>query len=161
MYICWIFQFQKGYRLWHPIKRDIIQTKLVEFVEDVYGYEYIYSKKIFETPFTNADSIDEIEDIDTVDEDEESENSQTHEEHVDDNVESIKSHKTIAEEKCKVGRPKKIIKNPWGRAGKSKNIEFNLTEIVEPITYEEAVNSPQSEKWKIAMDEDPISRQCF
>lgn len=61
----------KGYRLWDPIKRDIIQTKHVEFVEDVYGYEYIYSKKILETPFTNADNIDEVEDIDTVDEDDE------------------------------------------------------------------------------------------
>lgn len=42
----------------YGIKRNIIQTKHVEFVEDVYGYEYIYSKKILETPFTNANNID-------------------------------------------------------------------------------------------------------
>lgn len=59
--------------------------------------------------------------------------------------------------KRNVGRPKKVIKNPWGRAGKPKNIEFNLTEITEPTTYKEAKMSPQSEEWKLAMNKELTS----
>lgn len=50
----------KGYRLWDPIKRDIIQIKHVEFIENIYGYEYIYNKRILETPFIYADNIEEV-----------------------------------------------------------------------------------------------------
>lgn len=38
--------------------------------------------------------------------------------------------------------------------GKPKNIEFNLTEIIEPTTYEQALNSPQSNEWQEAMDDE-------
>lgn len=112
--------------MWDPIKCDIIQTKHVEFVEDVSGYEYIYSKKILETPFTNTDNIDKVDDVDTVDEDYESATSETHEEHADDNAGSSNSHKTISEGKRNVGRPRKVVRNPWGCVGKPKNIELNL-----------------------------------
>lgn len=36
---------------------------------------------------------------------------------------------------------------------KPKNVEFNLTKIIEPITYE-AIISSQSKEWKIAMNEE-------
>lgn len=61
---------------------------------------------------------------------------------------------SVPEVKRGVGRPKKVIKNPWGRTRKPKNVELNIAEIVEPTTYEEAVMSPQSEKWEIAMHEE-------
>lgn len=48
----------RGYRLWDPIKCDIIHTKHVEFIEDINGYDYIYSKKILETPFINTNNKD-------------------------------------------------------------------------------------------------------
>lgn len=33
-------------------------------------------------------------------------------------------------------------------------MELNIAEIIEPITYEEAIMSPQSEEWEIAMNEE-------
>ena len=97
--------------MWDPIKCDIIQTKRVEIIENVCGYEYIYSKRTLETPFTNTDNED---DIDTVDEDKETVTSETQEENADNNTESVNSHKTISDTKRNVGRLKKVIKNPWG-----------------------------------------------
>jgi len=35
----------KGYRLWDPDVDDIIQTKHIEFIEELCGFEYIYKKK--------------------------------------------------------------------------------------------------------------------
>lgn len=37
----------KGYRLWDPVVDDIIQTKHVEFVEEICGFEYIYQKRTY------------------------------------------------------------------------------------------------------------------
>lgn len=79
----------KGYRLWNPIKCDVIQTKHVEFIENVCGYEYIYNKRTLETPFTNTD----VDDVDTVDEDIESVTNETQEENASNNTESVNSHK--------------------------------------------------------------------
>lgn len=143
----------KGYRLWDPIKGDIIQTKHIEFVEDTCGHDYIYSKRTLETPF-NTDNIDETDDRDDIDADSETIISETCEENVDNKVESSSSQKTASVEKRKVGRPKKVVKNPWGCLGKPKNIELNLTEIIEPTNYEEAILSSQSNEWKAAMNEE-------
>lgn len=57
-------------RLWDP---NVIQTKHVEFIEDVNGYEHIYSRRILETLFINTENIDEIDKINCIDEDEDTE----------------------------------------------------------------------------------------
>lgn len=48
----------------------------------------------------------------------------------------------------------KLIRNTWDCKGKPKNMEINLTEIIEPTPYEQAISLPQSEMWKMAMDEE-------
>jgi len=62
--------------------------------------------------------------------------------------------KTAVDMKRTVGRPKKVVKNPWGRVGKPKDIKLNLAEITEPMTYEEAMMSLQLEEWEVAMNEE-------
>jgi len=61
----------------------------------------------------------------------------------DDKAEYVHSQTTVSEGKHSVSRPKKVVRNPWNRAGKSKNIQLNLAYITEPTTYEEAAMSPR------------------
>lgn len=90
---------------------DIIQTKHVEFVEDVCEYEYIYSKKILETFFTDTDDIDEVDNENIVNEDYKSETNKMQKNNVDNNAGLINSQKTVSEKKRGVGRPKKVVRN--------------------------------------------------
>lgn len=72
------------------------------------------------------------------------------------------------------GRPKKVIRNPYGRKGRPKaneddeylppenadhnardgDIEANLVEIIEPRNLKEALRSPQFTEWKSAIMEE-------
>jgi len=69
------------------------------------------------------------------------------------------------------GRPKKTVRNPYGRKGKPKpreiqrlfedecsteqsDIEANLIEINEPQDIHEALASPQARRWKRAIEEE-------
>lgn len=47
-----------------------------------------------------------------------------------------------------------IVRSPWGWVGKAKGIELHWNEIKEPITFKEALRSPQ---WKAAMEEESRS----
>lgn len=73
------------------------------------------------------------------------------------------------EEKTRRGRPKKIIRNPYGRKGKPKenqriheeedsteqsDIEANLVEINEPQDIDEALSSPRAKYWKRAIEDE-------
>jgi len=49
---------------------------------------------------------------------------------------------------------KRKNRNPWGRPGKPKVIEINLTEIIEPTTFEQAMESLQCNEWKITMEDE-------
>jgi len=141
----------KGYRLWNPIIGDIIQTKHVEFIEDICGYDYIYSKKTLEIPFNDTDNLDEVDNTDVDDNDDIPDADDINS---DDKTERVDTQKTAVDAKRSVGRPKKIVRNPWGRVGKPKDIELNLAEIIEPTTYEEAMTSLQSKEWEVAMNEE-------
>jgi len=69
-------------------------------------------------------------------------------------------------QKKKAGRPKKVIKNPYGRKGKPREktqstcdteeseLEINLVEITEPRDLNEALNSPHAAQWKRAIKEE-------
>jgi len=144
----------KRYRLWDPTKGDIIQTKHVEFIEDVYGYEYIYSKKTFETPFIENNNINDTKDIDEEDTDVVDESNEENKSNANNEIVNVDSQQTTSEKRRGVGRPKKIVRNPWSRAGKPDNIELNLAEIIEPTTYDEAIISPQSKEWEMAINDE-------
>lgn len=73
------------------------------------------------------------------------------------------------EKKTRRGRPKKIIRNPYGRKGKPKenqriheeedsteqsDIEANLVEINEPQDIDEAQSSPRAKYWKRAIEDE-------
>jgi len=140
----------KGYRLWDPIKGDIIQTKYVEFIEDVYRYDYIYSKKTLEILFNNTNNLDETGNTYV---DDNNDKSDADEIDGDNKIERVNPQKTAVDTKRSVGRPKKVVRNPWGRVDKLKDIKLNLAEIIEPTTYEEAMMS-QSEEWEVVMNEE-------
>lgn len=82
----------------------------VEFVEDVNGYEFIYSKKVLETPFIDNDNINEIDNTNTTSEDENEDikTIKTCENKVDNSEKSSSSRDNVIEIKRSVGRPKKV-----------------------------------------------------
>jgi len=150
----------RGYRLWCPQKGDVITTKHVKFAEDKSGYEWIYRKatQTFRHNKTWSDDEDSTEDVDDT-RDTKSDEEATDiipSEDADRNIESIPEDMEIvgarsAEEKRKAGRPKKKIRNPYGRKGKPKeaqttneeessneqsDIEVNLIEVSEPQNVE-------------------------
>lgn len=164
----------KGYRLWDPTIDDIIQTKHVEFVEDICGFEYIYKRKTYSIPTreeeTEVETESEVEnetiienkdaEIDKNENCETSESEITKEKErelkVDENYGKYNLRSTQARSTTATSTTEceKVVRNPWGRAGKPKDIEINLTEIVEPITFEQAITSPQCDEWKIAMEDE-------
>lgn len=48
----------------------------------------------------------------------------------------------------------KVITNSWGRGGKPRSVEITLSEIIEAVAFEQAIESPQRNEWKVAMDEE-------
>ncbi|UYV62815.1 hypothetical protein LAZ67_2002020 [Cordylochernes scorpioides] len=50
-------------------------------------------------------------------------------------------------------RPKRIVRNPYGRAGKPK-AELHFLDIIEPTTFEQAINSKEAPYWRRAMKDE-------
>lgn len=78
----------------------------------------------------------------------------------------------IESQKRKVGRPKKVIRIPYGRRGKPKHEEksacntednsemkINFVEIIEPRDLNEALTSPQATKWRRVMRDEKKPRK--
>jgi len=163
----------KGYRLWDPKKKQIIQTKHVEFDETKIGYKTIVlndnTQICFELTEPNTQSeaneesivkpsmnrnLSQISQI-AVDDDEYTSNSE--DEETQEATESTIVGASTEEPQVKSrGRPKKKPpRNPYGCKGKPKtNIEINLTEILEPINLKEALESPQSDEWIKGINEE-------
>jgi len=162
----------RGYRLWDPTTDDIVHSKHVEFVEEVYGYEYIYKVGTYGNPYVDiegeADITNEVEttkEMSKIDNEENcEENGRSNEtpkielNKPKDNISNINVSNSqeapITETPICESKRGKVIRNPWGCKGKPKNIEINLTEIIEPTTFEQAISLPQSEQWKAAMEEE-------
>lgn len=174
----------KGYRLWDPKRRELIQTKHVKFHEDKIGYEVLCggNRQVnfeFNLPRNYEDDLvtkrekmhkRAEKDIDTaktrtpqdeseihMDQDESDEFFSGNED-VEDNESKEKVGATRIEtaEKKPVGRPRKPPpRNPYGRKGKPKEgVELNYTEIKEPVNIQEAMSSPQAIQWKEAIREE-------
>lgn len=157
----------KGYRLWNPDIDDIIQTKHVEFVEEVCGFEYIYKRKTYNIPVGEEESISEVENENTLAETgtkinkdgykaNKSQALEVRDSETEQESDTYNLRKTPARIKSRTSTPtcEKAIRNPWGRKGRPKDIEINMIEIVEPVTFEQAIASPQHKEWKLAMDDE-------
>ncbi|XP_076544682.1 uncharacterized protein LOC117610925 [Osmia lignaria lignaria] len=164
----------RGYRLWCPQKQDVITINHVKFVEDKMGYGWIYRKDVESYRYNQvwSDDDEEIaeEDIGTLEADIRFERSDG-QYHMMRKDETVGAHGTAQAKKR--GRPKKVIRNPYGCKGKpsaqenevrslpeedneieDSDTEANLVEIVEPQSLKEALNSPQAAEWKNAINEE-------
>nr|XP_034194668.1 uncharacterized protein LOC117610925 [Osmia lignaria] len=164
----------RGYRLWCPRKQDVITTKHVKFAEDKMDYGWIYRKDVESYRYNQVWSDDDEEiaggDIGTLEEDIRLEQPDG-QDHMMREDETVGAHDTAQAKKG--GRPKKVIRNPYGCKGKpsaqedevrslpeedneieDSDIEANLVEIVEPQSLKEALNSPQAAEWKNAINEE-------
>lgn len=152
----------KEYRLWDPSRDDVIQTKHVEFVEEICGFEYIYKRETYNIPINDEESVSE--DNDTVVERtdaqiDDSKNRKISEgEEIETEIEKNKDRYNLRNKparsmnKANTIKLEKVVRNPWGRTSKLKDIEINLTEIIELVTFEQAMESPQCNEWKAAME---------
>lgn len=163
----------KGYRLWDPVVDDVIQTKHVEFVEEICGYEYIYKKRTYDIPVEEGESDDNVDNNAIIekanvkiDRNEEYKANKTQISEIeeiecsdnesDTNTSTYNLRRTEARKTTPVCTTKrdKVVRNPWGRTGKPKDIEINLTEITEPVSFEQAMASPQRSEWELAMKDE-------
>lgn len=129
----------KGYRLWDPVIEDVIQSKHVKFIENVYGYEHIYQSEIYRLPnITNEYSKVNTEKEETtpyescteIGENEEPEtNIPIASNEIDDKVDegrkryNLRSNKDenvgiIKDPPIKSG----VVRNPWGSLGENRKI---------------------------------------
>lgn len=156
----------KGYRLWDLSTNDVIQTKHVTFDENISGYQHIYRKTNHDMVTIiqydedqvrlerndNRDNVDQNSDID----DDERQTVDSTNEISEEDIEShnLRSGRSYSADETRETQKDKIIRNPWVKAGKPKNLEINLLEIIEPRTYDEALESPQCREWIEAMKEE-------
>lgn len=118
----------KGYRLWCPNKSDVIVTKHVRFAEDKIGYEWLYKDntlhKYRHNDFWSESDSESESDHNSmykpkeVREDLQSASEDSTEDLTTEQENSNERHKKVGEEiesrKRKAGRPKKVIRNPYG-----------------------------------------------
>lgn len=176
----------KGYRLWCPERSDVVITKHVQFAEDKIGYEWLYKDStLHEYRYNNfwaeSDSESEPEHATTYRHNKPRATKEELPSEPENDPEDLASEKTsltracrtvgeVAEsQKRKIGRPKKTVRNPYGRKGKPKpniddqsacntedssEMEINLVEVTEPRDLKEALTSPQATEWKRAINEE-------
>lgn len=166
----------RGFRVWCPEIQNVLITKHVRFVEHKIGYEWIYKRNTQAWRYNEAWSDDE-QAID-VGETTDARAEETPPNSIEVETEPNEADATprivggsSTEEGRKRGRPKKVIRNPYGRKGKPRvmnnliyndseegscdtEIEANLVEVVKPQSVVEALNSPQASQWKSAMQEE-------
>jgi len=171
----------KGYRLWCPQKGDVITTKHVKFAEDKVGYEWIYGrvKQAFQydeiwpeddhAPIMEKTKL--TQETGSPDGRKSSPKAPKESEEETDSAEGQEIVGARGPERTPRGRPKKTVRNPYGRKGKPKpkeiqrlfedecsteqsDIEANLIEINEPQDIHEALASPQARRWKRAIEEE-------
>lgn len=164
----------KGYRLWCPQKGDVITTKHVRFAEDKTGYEWIYRRAAREFKHNDVwiDDDESTEENEPVLEPRTKKEKGTTEKF--EETEDASENEGIVgvqdrDRKPKRGRKKKVIRNPYGRKGKPKeiqdnqeeesateqsDIEANLIEIADPQDIHEALSSPQTKQWQRAIKEE-------
>ena len=161
----------RGYRLWDPTIRDIIYTKHVRFDESKVGFEYLNGNTAScEFQFQNIKGRNSTEEPINLDEqsgESSDERSEASDEEIESNKPASKEESNEEDEAAKakivgvtgsarkVGRPKKQIRNPYGRRGKPKEaVELNLTQVEEPTNLNEALSSPQADRWESAIHEE-------
>lgn len=171
----------KGYRLWDPKRKKILQTNHVRLDEEKIGYEVIHNKNLVQVEFvssqienkkTSEESTKQDELRTTTGTRQDSKFTQVFEDDDNEDLETYTDEKeelnktedsaivgaSVIDETIKKGgrgRPKKPPpRNPYGRKGKPKtDVEVNFTEIIEPRSLEEAMSSPQANRWKQAIEE--------
>lgn len=166
----------KGYRLWCPEKSDVIITKHVRFAEDKPGYKWLYKdstlhKYRYNNIWSESDSESDSDQtttpwsnkLRTTKEELPSASENDSEDSISERTNSTRIFRTVGEvtepQKKKVGRSKKVIRNPYGRKGKPKpntddqsardtednsKVEINLVEVTEPRDLDDALNSLQA-----------------
>lgn len=164
----------KAYRLWCPKTQDVIVTKHVRFLEEKMGYEWLHNECGNSRTLDNNHNYRYVD----IDSDDEDKISLEH----PDRIQAVRTDETVGVEdvqsRRKRGRPKKRINNPYGRKGKPRaipaeeeenreeldedeenesSVELNFMEIIEPDTLDEAMSSPQAQKWEQAIHEEMTS----
>ncbi|UYV81944.1 hypothetical protein LAZ67_21000209 [Cordylochernes scorpioides] len=135
----------KGYRLWCPETQHVIQTKHVKFEESKIGLKWT---KVEDEPERYnhiwIEPDNQLEgDIDLKPEAERERNDDTS----DQDLVGVNNDDIVQT------RPKRIVRNPYGRAGKPK-AELHFLDIIEPTTFEQAVNSKEAPYWRRAMKDE-------
>lgn len=170
----------KGYRLYCPDIRDVIETKHVKFDESKTGINWTESMEYSDSQhniWTNEHQEHDItanyDACSTITKDENThcteedrrlntgtENGEPSENEINTSVESIIAESRTDSTDNPLRRPRKIVRNPFGRKGKPKpDIELNFMEVVEPKTVEKALQQPESPYWQQAMKEELDSLQ--
>ncbi|UYV78903.1 hypothetical protein LAZ67_17000189, partial [Cordylochernes scorpioides] len=135
----------KGYRLWCPEIQHVIQTKHVKFDESKIGLKWT---KVEDEPercnHIWIEPDNQLEgDIDLKPEVERERNDDTS----DQDLVGVNNDDIVQT------RPKRIVRNPYGRAGKPK-AELHFLDIIEPTTFEQAINSKEAPYWRRAMKDE-------
>ncbi|UYV69068.1 K02A2.6-like [Cordylochernes scorpioides] len=135
----------KGYRLWCPETQHVIQTKHVKFDESKIGLKWT---KVEDEPERYnhiwIEPDNQLEgDIDLKPEAERERNDDTS----DQDLVGVNNDDIVQT------RPKRIVRNPYGRAGKPK-AELHFLDIIEPTTFEQAINSKEAPYWRRAMKDE-------
>ncbi|UYV80953.1 K02A2.6-like, partial [Cordylochernes scorpioides] len=135
----------KGYRLWCPETQHVIQTKHVKFDESKIGLKWT---KVEDEPERYnhiwIEPDNQLEgDIDLIPEAERERNYDTS----DQDLVGVNNDDIVQT------RSKRIVRNPYGRAGKPK-AELHFLDIIEPTTFEQAINSKEAPYWRRAMKDE-------
>ncbi|UYV78997.1 hypothetical protein LAZ67_17000580, partial [Cordylochernes scorpioides] len=135
----------KGYRLWCPETQHVIQTKHVKFDESKIGLKWT---KVEDEPERYnhiwIEPDNQLEgDIDLKPEAERECNDDTS----DQDLVGVNNDDIVQT------RPKRIVRNPYGRAGKPK-AELHFLDIIESTTFEQAINSKEAPYWRRAMKDE-------
>ncbi|UYV63745.1 K02A2.6-like, partial [Cordylochernes scorpioides] len=126
----------RGYRLWCPESQKVIETKHVRFDESKIGLEW--TKIVEETEPERYNHV-WLEPETNYDNDLENE--------LPSNLDSVGVEDALPQPSTS----KNIVRNPYGRKGKPR-VELNFSDVTEPQSFEEAVQSPEAMYWRKAME---------